>query len=150
WVRNCLLGASRSTPSVVAGDQAAGTAHVRDVERVPSTCASGEQQGALLLDGVLQRHLVTFGGLDRGLGRQKVIADPDHDHAPKLLPLEAVHGTEPYRRVVGGGFQGGGPNIASLEFLGRVAYHPLVASGHGDLRSEEHTSELQSRFDLVC
>src|SRR5699024_12699052 len=26
----------------------------------------------------------------------------------------------------------------------------LVALGYPDMRSEEHTSELQSRFDLVC
>src|SRR5437868_9356708 len=27
---------------------------------------------------------------------------------------------------------------------------PVVVAGHAVLRSEEHTSELQSRFDLVC
>src|SRR5699024_11276205 len=31
-------------------------------------------------------------------------------------------------------------------FLGPVGQEPVL----GDLRSEEHTSELQSRFDLVC
>src|SRR5207249_8313855 len=42
-------------------------------------------------------------------------------------------------------------------FVGRFGYPkvfvgPLVPPIHGDtqIRSEEHTSELQSRFDLVC
>src|SRR5699024_12399077 len=45
-----------------------------------------------------------------------------------------------------------------VELAGAVARRPLVVPGHprqrqhgdGVLRSEEHTSELQSRFDLVC
>src|SRR5438067_7482189 len=28
--------------------------------------------------------------------------------------------------------------------------HLIITHWHGDHRSEEHTSELQSRFDLVC
>src|SRR5699024_11897549 len=33
----------------------------------------------------------------------------------------------------------------------KIVPHPLkVPLVHGDGRSEEHTSELQSRFDLVC
>src|SRR5207249_10425374 len=31
----------------------------------------------------------------------------------------------------------------------QVVHHHEITVGH-DLRSEEHTSELQSRFDLVC
>src|SRR2546429_4563013 len=29
-------------------------------------------------------------------------------------------------------------------------WHQRVGAAHGDLRSEEHTSELQSRLHLVC
>src|SRR5207249_5475426 len=34
--------------------------------------------------------------------------------------------------------------------LASGVYARVVAMGFGGLRSEEHTSELQSRFDLVC
>src|SRR5699024_12414239 len=34
--------------------------------------------------------------------------------------------------------------------LCRKLFHSLFTSGFKDTRSEEHTSELQSRFDLVC
>src|SRR5437868_15350613 len=37
----------------------------------------------------------------------------------------------------------------ALGILGRVP-HPDVEHDLHELRSEEHTSELQSRFDLVC
>src|SRR5207249_11637296 len=50
---------------------------------------------------------------------------------------------------------GAGDNLATLTAgqkaffeAGRDAF--LEAEGIGDGRSEEHTSELQSRFDLVC
>src|SRR5207249_11536154 len=40
--------------------------------------------------------------------------------------------------------------VVSLRQL--VTLHPFRVIGHNDqvIRSEEHTSELQSRFDLVC
>src|SRR5437868_10703708 len=34
--------------------------------------------------------------------------------------------------------------------MGARARRPAAAAGRRALRSEEHTSELQSRFDLVC
>src|SRR5204863_2881981 len=39
-----------------------------------------------------------------------------------------------------------------LAHVGRIDRHPTVAAGEelGAARSEEHTSELQSRRDLVC
>src|SRR5699024_11627407 len=49
-----------------------------------------------------------------------------------------------------------GSNFSSVQSFSHVFYttSPIFvghenASGH-DVRSEEHTSELQSRFDLVC
>src|SRR5260221_1650561 len=33
---------------------------------------------------------------------------------------------------------------------GRIAFHPPCTLQHGQNRSEEHTSELQSHSDLVC
>src|SRR5699024_919309 len=38
---------------------------------------------------------------------------------------------------------------AAIPFTGHPS-SPNGSSGNGDSRSEEHTSELQSRFDLVC
>src|SRR5206468_11303339 len=40
------------------------------------------------------------------------------------------------------------PTTGSEELL--VAFEVVVVGGLGSLRSEEHTSELQSRSDLVC
>src|SRR5207249_11700902 len=46
------------------------------------------------------------------------------------------------------------PLLPSLALLRRTlhvqAEDPGRSAAHDDLRSEEHTSELQSRFDLVC
>src|SRR5690349_22199266 len=38
--------------------------------------------------------------------------------------------------------------LPARQVAGRLPLRP--ARGHGSLRSEEHTSELQSRRDLVC
>src|SRR5699024_11751467 len=38
----------------------------------------------------------------------------------------------------------------NLDTLDTVVTSPLAVIDHGVERSEEHTSELQSRFDLVC
>src|SRR5699024_12446750 len=40
-------------------------------------------------------------------------------------------------------------NIAHLIMCARPL-HPFLACRYRTVRSEEHTSELQSRFDLVC
>src|SRR5699024_11866990 len=53
------------------------------------------------------------------------------------------------RRVAGSSPAGGavrGPVVRD----GAPAHSPLVTEGLAPERSEEHTSELQSRFDLVC
>src|SRR5699024_12867417 len=47
------------------------------------------------------------------------------------------------------------PRAAIYTLLGVIALFGLIVSGlsyltSGKIRSEEHTSELQSRFDLVC
>src|SRR5699024_11226433 len=45
----------------------------------------------------------------------------------------------------------GGPNLIedqSLNTIGRSPWPDVLFKG--EIRSEEHTSELQSRFDLVC
>src|SRR5207249_5642197 len=40
-------------------------------------------------------------------------------------------------------------NLCSYNYLG-LANHPEVLAAAHEARSEEHTSELQSRFALVC
>src|SRR5699024_11572793 len=40
------------------------------------------------------------------------------------------------------------PNTGSIEFVGTAS--KFRGQGAASQRSEEHTSELQSRFDLVC
>src|SRR5699024_12053114 len=60
------------------------------------------------------------------------------------LPTVAA---EDERRTGGGGDAGG----QRFEFGGGgLRFGQLGEGGGGRLRSEEHTSELQSRFDLVC
>src|SRR5699024_12187667 len=39
---------------------------------------------------------------------------------------------------------------AALLGIGTAMVYPTLLAVVGDVRSEEHTSELQSRFDLVC
>src|SRR5207249_6150752 len=41
-------------------------------------------------------------------------------------------------------------DIAALNQALERTSGPVVLAGHAYARSEEHTSELQSRFDLVC
>src|SRR5207249_9535812 len=40
--------------------------------------------------------------------------------------------------------------VASATVCARFGFDCVVYMGSEDMRSEEHTSELQSRFDLVC
>src|SRR5207249_9900701 len=48
-------------------------------------------------------------------------------------------------------FTGDGMFTASLpSFLNATCQRILLVEAGNDYRSEEHTSELQSRFDLVC
>src|SRR5699024_11743789 len=41
------------------------------------------------------------------------------------------------------------PASAAHQLFKRMTFN-IIARNHDDHRSEEHTSELQSRFDLVC
>src|SRR5437867_7319412 len=89
-----------------------------------------------------------------------------------LGKFNAAKGSTPYRQVAallfaflwgcGGGGGGGGPagltpppstpvaiTAANATRVGVTALKPAVGGG-GALRSEEHTSELQSPYDLVC
>src|SRR5699024_12640634 len=87
---------------------------------------------------------------------------PPHSHPPSLpdaLPI-SIHidtaiGQLPNQA---GGFL---PSVKlfdrpRLQFAKQPVAHPLILHGTGtscnvtNMRSEEHTSELQSRFDLVC
>src|SRR5699024_7020884 len=43
-----------------------------------------------------------------------------------------------------------GPELQGLGLVGREAQNPPAGQPFFGPRSEEHTSELQSRFDLVC
>src|SRR5437868_9982836 len=67
--------------------------------------------------------------------------DPDEPQ-PRLHPLGAERRCPPLRRNPRSGFP--------LLEPGRLAGRPRRLSGADRARSEEHTSELQSRFDLVC
>src|SRR5699024_11819837 len=41
-------------------------------------------------------------------------------------------------------------DIDIIACIGEAELQPYLSSAEADFRSEEHTSELQSRFDLVC
>src|SRR2546421_3516827 len=58
-----------------------------------------------------------------------------------LFRSGAARGVEQRRRVAHAERHG---------VLGREAAEPLAREGREGVRSEEHTSELQSRSDLVC
>src|SRR5438874_9017441 len=76
--------------------------------------------------------------------------------APKVRAMQIIEELEPVRRGVYGGavlyadFAGNLDSciaIRTMMLKGRKAY---IQAGAGIVRSEEHTSELQSRRDLVC
>src|SRR5438067_5186155 len=54
----------------------------------------------------------------------------------------------PYTTLFRSGREGAYP--AGMSIYLRAALLGLATGGRSTLRSEEHTSELQSRFDLVC
>src|SRR5699024_11836810 len=77
----------------------------------------------------------------------------------KNLPPEQAGGQGQAPAGTGSGAGGQDPNavaVASLVFdVDEASFNDVVAISDRvpvviDLRSEEHTSELQSRFDLVC
>src|SRR5690349_23645144 len=58
---------------------------------------------------------------------------------------------KPKRHGIAIGVDLNGQVIANLQYAGSDAYSPITSVREfGPWRSEEHTSELQSRRDLVC
>src|SRR5699024_10339016 len=51
--------------------------------------------------------------------------------------------------IISSAFNGVGIHLSKLRNFGLLKTYTLIAGGKAP-RSEEHTSELQSRFDLVC
>src|SRR5699024_11480163 len=69
--------------------------------------------------------------------------------------IEGIQSGDTFSAITGGaGALGGGLMIAggalSATGIGAVVGGPIAAAGQRTPRSEEHTSELQSRFELVC
>src|SRR5699024_11392805 len=62
------------------------------------------------------------------------------DRTPVGVPEEGISSPSHHPRVTSGSFYGGATITSAFTHR----------SPTGPLRSEEHTSELQSRFDLVC
>src|SRR5207249_6803335 len=54
------------------------------------------------------------------------------------------------RAEVGTPWRMGADSPTKLKTAAELTFAPGVAVPPGEYRSEEHTSELQSRFDLVC
>src|SRR5438105_8311613 len=69
----------------------------------------------------------------------------DHEVAGLAAGERGVHGL----KLVDDDLRGLGPPIRAHGRLNPVV-HPLGRLSAGPARSEEHTSELQSRVDLVC
>src|SRR5690606_41847245 len=80
------------------------------------------------------------------------------DPAWGAQPVQAEHATgrEPRRTRLQSSLDSQGPQARERELVGifrmqRFAFRePVAATREMDLRSEEHTSELQSRENLVC
>src|SRR5207249_11937239 len=86
--------------------------------------------------------------------RSSDLADLDRIFDPLRLPAVAGHGAElrlsegGELRRYGGGPIGGDVRVRFAEFA--ETHDGILLEDKGYSRSEEHTSELQSRFDLVC
>src|SRR5699024_11908887 len=77
-----------------------------------------------------------------GLGRVGVL----HGARTYLMQDEDGQTIDSHSVSAGLDYPGVGPEHAFLHDSGRATYLPATDAE----RSEEHTSELQSRFDLVC
>src|SRR5207247_5769973 len=84
------------------------------------------------------------------------LARPAHRGFPRAKPGAPAHRVQHAVAILA---RGGGPGFAAQLYHARrelfanvVERYPrlLQAAGHEYPRSEEHTSELQSRVDLVC
>src|SRR5699024_11937629 len=100
---------------------------------------------APLLHSSVEHEVVVATSMDDRI--TPAITDEDRDLALRLTGYAdaAPVQTEPFSEwVISGQFPAGRPDWepAGVRFVDDVGPH--------ELRSEEHTSELQSRFDLVC
>src|SRR5699024_11380140 len=84
--------------------------------------------------------LRVLGKIEQIVREEMAAAGAQEVHFPALLPREPYEAT--------GRWSDYGPNIFRLK--DRRENDFLLAPTHEEMRSEEHTSELQSRFDLVC
>src|SRR5699024_11508827 len=66
-----------------------------------------------------------------------------------LYDIGVVPTKEPFQKLYNQGMILGEDNVKMSKSIGNVVNPDDIISSHG-ARSEEHTSELQSRFDLVC
>src|SRR2546428_13848454 len=74
-----------------------------------------------------------------------------NDTATTEIYTLSLHDALPISASVGARRRGGGPRGAARHAAGRSRGRPAVRRRRGGrTRSEEHTSELQSRSDLVC
>src|SRR5207248_10797591 len=73
------------------------------------------------------------------------------DLALQMVPgLEVVRIDENKWAIGSRGFNGRFDNKLLVLIDGRSVYTPLFSGVYWNVRSEEHTSELQSPYDLVC
>src|SRR5207249_8609255 len=72
-----------------------------------------------------------------------------NDTAPTEIYTLSLHDALPISMFLGVPLRVGTRTIGALAFRARRAFTPRDAE-IAEARSEEHTSELQSRFDLVC
>src|SRR5699024_11628544 len=98
------------------------------LDQVQGGVGLGHQAAALVVDGLFQ-----------GVAGQAAVAGGAAvGGLPALVIPQQGEGAAVVQAVTPGGRQGCGD------------VQQLVGGVVGELRSEEHTSELQSRFDLVC
>src|SRR5207249_5121133 len=156
-IKNCLAG---HLGAVIARLQQTGvridtvdatTIHVRGARKLVGADVNTEEYPGFATD--MQAQYMALATQAEGTSViTETIFENRYLHASEMARMGGNISVEGRRAVVRGPAQLSGTTVqaSDLRASAGLVLAGLVASGETLIRSEEHTSELQSRFDLVC